>query len=167
MTTERDPNEWRALSELDDGARESAMREWFEELLAMPADSRSERVEAMLLAEQELDDDAFAAMTLSRLRTWTRFEPEQTHELASSLLAARQRLPGDAAMRSVVTVQTVIRELPMEETGRLIQAAPSVRDALPEDMLKSLDAMARPETAAAVGEVETTPKKRFWQFWRR
>jgi hypothetical protein len=117
------------------------------------------------VAEQQLADDAFAAMTLSRLRTWARMEPEQTHELASSLLTARQRLPGEAAMRSVVTTQTVIRQLPVEETGRLIEAAPSVRDALPEDMLKSLDAMARTETVAV--EDAAPPKKRFWQFWRR
>jgi hypothetical protein len=69
MTIERDVNEWRALSELDDSSRESAMREWFEELLAIPADARSELMESMLLAEQQLEDDAFAAMTLSRLRT--------------------------------------------------------------------------------------------------
>lgn len=165
MTTERDPDEWRSLSELDDSSRESAMREWFEELHALSADARRDLMESMLLAEQQLEDDAFAAMTLSRLRTWARVEPEQTYELASSLLEARQRLPGDAAMRSVVTTQTVIRQLPPEDTRRLIEAAPSVRDALPEDMLKSLDAMARTGTPAAVEAAP--PKRRFWQFWRK
>jgi hypothetical protein len=70
-------------------------------------------------------------------------------------------------MRSVVTTQAVIRQLPVEETGRLIEAAPSVRDALPADMLKSLDAMARTETPAAVEEIEPPRNRRFWQFWRR
>ena len=170
MTAQQSASEWGALSQLDDPSRHEAMRARFEELLTLTDSDRSAAEEEMLLAEEELDNAAHSAMTLSRLRAWTTFNPEQIELLATGVEEARERIPGSAAMRSVAGVQSVIQQLPNADIGLLIEAAPAVRASLPVEMLQALDAQARPGQRASASEVASDgprPAKRFWQFWRR
>jgi hypothetical protein len=165
MTTDADAQGWAGLSALDAPAREQAMRDRFSELLELSSDERIAAEEEMLLAEEALESAEHGAMTLSRLRAWMGFEADQIELLVSGREEARERIPGSAAMRSVMGLQSVIQQLSAEEMSRLIEAAPSIRKALPAEVLDSLDALAQHDEIAEV--TTERPSSPWWQFWRR
>lgn len=165
MTTETNRSHWAALSRLDAPSRERAMKQRFSELLELEAVERGAFEEEMLRAEAELDPEEHAAMAASRLRTWMTFEPEEVQRLAAGLSAARDRVPGEIAMRHVMGVQAVAEEFSADDLSELIESAPALRDELPDELIGVIDNLAQ-QDGSAFDETAKPQKKRFWQFWR-
>jgi hypothetical protein len=166
VATDPDTADWAALSALDEASREQAMRSRFRELLALSPDERIAAEQDMLIAEESLETQEHGAMTLSRLRAWMSFDAAEIEALVAGRETAREQIPGSAAMRSVMGLQSVIQQLSAEEISRLIEAAPSMRKALPAEVLDSLDALAQHDQPLDQVPEESAQSK-WWQFWRR
>jgi hypothetical protein len=173
MTTETNRSHWAALSRLDAPSRERAMRQRFTELLELEAVERGAFEEEMLQAEAELDPEEHAAMAASRLRTWMTFDQDEVQRLAAGLGAARDRVPGEVAMRHVMGVQAVAEEFAAEDLSELIQNAPALREELPDELVGVIDSIAEqggdsegPFAETTSAKNATPEGKRFWQFWR-
>ena len=151
--------EWVKLVEATETARQSAMVARDTELAELSEEDRREKLMAMARAEYALPDAELRAFMLSRIRTWLSQPTDMVMLIARSYDAVMDRMPGQAAMRRVETVQTLVREFSLEEADRLHAIVPRVFG------------MGLTETAQASQDAKRSQsppanRKPWWAFWR-
>ena len=100
---------WRTLAGLGEGERRTRMRAELEALAGADAAAITAAMHAVLGVEAELAEAQQHDLTRSRLQIWAEMDETAARRLSESVEAARETLPGGAAMRSTSAVQTVLR----------------------------------------------------------
>jgi hypothetical protein len=156
---------WSGLLALAPEPRVSAMRERYEQLLALPDTEMESKLEDMIVAEYTLDSASLHSFTASRLRALLGIaeqDVERARRVASAGDHIFTRMPGEMAMRRTVTVQTIARtELTAQEVELLRELLPSLLQQLPR-----LTASAMPGRAtASVQQTGGGSRKPWWKVW--
>jgi hypothetical protein len=172
---------WSAMTSLSADERERRMTDILREVAGMPESERVDRLEGLVRAEYELDDQTLRPFTATRLRALLAINRED-HDAANNLArgwdTVFDRLPGGLAMRRATVVQTVARkELSADEVGELFELVPSLVRSVPRAKTEAMHIerkgkalqrdeanTARMEIAAAGGDASVRP---WWKFWER
>lgn len=156
---------WSGLVTLEPQQRDAAIRERFEQLLALPDSEMDVKLDGMIVAEYGLDSVGLYTLTASRLRALlgiAKQDPEGARRLQNAYDRVFDHLPGDLAMRRVIVVQTIARtEMSLEEVELLRQLAPSLLEQLPRAPSSDMTSGGAVQAAAA-RRGERTP---WWKFW--
>ena len=171
MTTQRSAprsgdSAWSGLVTLEPQLRAAAIRERFEQVLALPDGEMDIKLEEMIVGEYALDTAGLLSFTASRLRALLGIA-EQDTERARRLERAYDRvfdhLPGALAMQRVVTVQTIARtELSAQEVELLRGLFPSLLEELPRAATSATPSGGTPHAAIAARGGERKP---WWKVW--
>jgi hypothetical protein len=89
-------------------------------------EQRRGQLAPMARAEYDLSDEKLRGMTISRMRTLLAMETGAAKTIISSYDAVMRTLPGQAAMRRVSMVQTLVTEFTAEEEEKLRELIPTV-----------------------------------------
>ena len=164
--------QWRAFADLDDAAQVTAMVSKLSELSEHPEPVLAQEVGNLLEVEVDSDDATMERLTRNRLRAWLTLPPEMVERLSAATEAARKTLAGPSAMRSTMGVQSAIRALDRDEITRLVEIAPSTRNAIAPEMLDAITTVAarlsdRPTASGNGAPASETIRMRrpWWKFW--
>lgn len=159
--------EWVAkLAAASEEEREALMKTRYMDLASLDEEERRARLRAMTLAEYTLSDDELRPITRSRLRVWLSMDPEMARKVAGSLEAIMAEVPGSIAWRRVALVQTMARELSVEDAARLREIIPGAF----ADRLAAVTGLASRTTAerTSTRTATTAPRKKpWWAFWKK
>lgn len=119
--------DWQDLAAQPADKRETNLRAFYTELGALPEATRIARLRDMVAVTHTLPDEAFWALTESRLRVWLQLDQETAVIAACSYDAVMREVPANAAMRRVAVVQTLLRDFSDAEQHQLSQLNPDER----------------------------------------
>lgn len=161
MTTSEETadKEWRALADLELEEMEARMLKVLTELETLPDEKRLERRLAMARVEHDLSEKQLRAVTLCRLRTWLKLEPEVAKRTAASFETVMKKISGTQAMREIALVQTLAREFSPEDQQILVGLAPSVFGGAPIGLK-----VVKSEPSPRVKKPVRPAKKWWWPF---
>ena len=125
--TDPSARDWAAIATGPVVLREERLVRYYAALAALPEDARRTELRAMVGVTYGLPDDAFRALTESRLRAWLRLDEAAAARVARSYDAVLGELSARDAMRRVAVVQTLMRDLPEEDQRRLRELNPEER----------------------------------------
>lgn len=156
---------WSGLIALAPEERTGAMRERYEQLLALSDTEMESKLEDMIVAEYALDSASLHIFTASRLRALLGIAEQdvvRARRVASAGDRVFNRMPGSIAMQRTQMVQTIARtELTAQEVELLRELLPSLLQQLPR-----LAASPMSERAATpVPHTGGDSRKPWWKIW--
>lgn len=154
--------EWGRLIDLSPGDRESRMVQRYRAVAGLPDAERDQQLLGMVQAEYALADDKLRDFTRSRLKAWQALEEQVAHRIVKSYDAAMLKMPGKDAMRHVAVVQTVAREMSVEDVKRLGALIPAILAGIPV-----ITGFNRAEPSASQQVAAPPAKKGMWPFGKR
>ena len=159
-STSFDVTKWIALADATEKDRVAKMKPQYEELAGMSEEDRLQRLGKMARAEYgDLSDAKLHAFTKSRLGIWLEMDRDQANTILNSYEEVLRTLPATLAMRRVGTVQTIARDLPVDQLDRLYELIPSLLKEMPRRVITSLD------TGVEKTERQRGKKRSWWKFW--
>lgn len=153
--------EWTRLASLSEHEREAYLEEYYTELAGLPEEERSGHLEAMISQVYSLPEDEIVALTRSRLKAWTRMEPEAARKVAGSYEAVMSTMPGSIAWQRVSVVRSAAKALSPEEQAAIRSLNPHV---LPPDPAMGPASSTHKSQAQAAARTVRSP---WWAFWKR
>jgi len=138
MTTETPPQrhqptdglpaiEWAALADRPAADREEQLSRFYAALAGLSEPERLAHLRRMTAATYALPDEAFRALTASRLCAWLRLDDTAATLVARSYDAVLREASANDAMRRVAVVQTLMRDLSEDEQRWLRELNPEER----------------------------------------
>lgn len=156
---------WSGLIALAPEPRADAMRERYEQLLALPDAEMESKLEDMIVAEYTLDSASLHSFTASRLRVLIGIaakDVERARRVAHAGDVAFSRMPGTIAMRRTEIVQTIARtELTAQEVETLRELLPTLLQQLPRLAVGPLFGHA----TESVPPGGNRTRKPWWKVW--
>lgn len=154
--TTLDPKEWALLADATEKARSSAMKQQYGEIAKLSTEERTTTLNTLAQVEYTMSEDKLFTMTKARLLAWLGMEHDQAVAVATSYDRAVDMLPAPIAMRRVGAIQTVARDLAVEQVDQLYTIIPSFVREVPRASVRTL----------AIDEsARLRNKKSWWKFW--
>jgi hypothetical protein len=140
------------------------------ELAELPEAEIKQRLQAMATAEYSLPEGKLRPFTLSRMRMFLSLPPATAKKMAAAYDGVMLSMPGNAAMKRVSLVQTLVQEFSPEEEATLRDLNPNLFGSAPS---RAAAQQARTDAREAAS-VETAQrasrqaeKKGWWPFARK
>ena len=154
--------DWDSIARMPATQRVPLLKSFYEELAKLPEEVREPQLMTAVKLEYGLPDQLLAAAVDSRLHAWMAMDQEGARAVAKSYDKVMDKMPGEAAMRRAMAVQTAAHAMDEADVEKLRGLIPSVVKQIP-----SLATTHGTTPLKAVAAPEAAKPKRGWRPWGR